>query len=112
MSSKPFTVWNIKAALNNMDPKRYIDLGEMLNLPRKSVAKHEKNWPHDSGRVLTELINEWLDSDPDASWENLREALVKINLSGLVKGIGPNRSHPTDTAEEPKNSLGKSITHT
>ncbi len=44
----------------------------------ESVGKFEQDYPRDSGRILLEIVNEWIYTitDPKPSWQELENVLA------------------------------------
>ena len=51
------------------------------------------NHPTDNNRCCTEMFSEWLQRAPDASWNQLAEALKKVGLNTAAKNVIQGQYH-------------------
>ena len=63
------------------------ELGYELSLDESNLDVIEVNNRHDIGRCCSAMFTLWLEKQPSASWEKLKEALVAVELGKLVNMI-------------------------
>ena len=63
------------------------ELGYKLSLDESDLAVIEVNNRHDIGGCCSAMFILWLQKQPDASWEKLKEALVAVELRQLASII-------------------------
>ena len=51
------------------------------------------NHPTDVNRCCTEMFSKWLQREPDASWNQLAEALKKVGLNAAAKNVIQGQYH-------------------
>jgi hypothetical protein len=61
------------------------DLGLQLDLPESTLKLIDKH--HDSKDHLRMMLSEWLQFDPEASWEKLATALEKIGKNAIAANV-------------------------
>ena len=61
------------------------DLGLQLGLPEPTLKLIDKH--HDSKDHLRMMLSEWLQFDPEASWEKLATALDKIGKKAIAANV-------------------------
>ena len=61
------------------------DLGLQLGLPEPTLKLIDKH--HDSKDHLRMMLSEWLQFDPEASWEKLATALNKIGKNAIAANV-------------------------
>ena len=68
---------------------KWYDIGLELLDSDGAVVLNEigTNYPTDVSKCCTEMFNEWLQRVPDASWNQLAEALKKVGLNTAAKDI-------------------------
>ena len=47
----------------------------------------QKNYPRDVGMCCTKMLQLWLERQPDASWEQLLQALKEVEMNDLASSI-------------------------
>ena len=47
----------------------------------------QKNYPRDVGMCCTKMLQLWLERQPDASWEQLLQALKEVKMNDLASSI-------------------------
>ena len=62
-------------------------LGTQLNVPRSTLRTIEQNYPRDSERCKSEMVDAWLQHDSDASWGKLADALSTLGYRVLSKQL-------------------------
>ena len=82
---------NIYAVLKeDLNPKKYSDLGLAFGLKLVDIHKIEKEFPNQSNRHLQEIIQTWIDqctqSSP-ASWNTLAQKLGSIYEYALASKV-------------------------
>ena len=60
-------------------------LGLQLDLPESTLKLIDKH--HDSKDHLRMMLSEWLQFDPEASWEKLATALNKIGKNAIAVNV-------------------------
>ena len=67
----------------------WYDIGLELLCSDDVVVLNEikKNYPTDVNKCCTEMFNKWLQRVPDASWNQLAEALKKVGLNTAAKNV-------------------------
>ena len=63
----------------------YHDLGLQLDLPESTLKLIDKH--HDSKDHLRMMLSEWLQFDPEASWEKLATALSRIGKNAIAASV-------------------------
>ena len=71
-----FTVKNVFNITK--DVVDWFGLGTQLDVKHSRLKKIRREIDTDDGR-RNEMINYWLNTDPEASWEKLSEALVRVD---------------------------------
>ena len=68
---------------------KWYDLGIELLEPEDIHALDEiqKNYPRDVGMCCTKMLQLWLDKQPEASWEQLLQALKEVEMNDLASNI-------------------------
>ena len=68
---------------------KWHDIGLELLVGYNAVVLNQirTNYPTDVNKCCTEMFNEWLQRVPDASWNQLAEALKKVGLNTATKDI-------------------------
>jgi hypothetical protein len=61
------------------------DLGLQLDLPESTLKLIDKH--HDSKDHLRMMLSEWLQFDPEASWEKLATALERIGKNAIAADV-------------------------
>ena len=70
---------------------KWEELGvELLDEEQLSKLRHIAKDEHEVEDCCTKLFNYWLDTDPDASWNKLLEALKNIKQNYLAEKIERN----------------------
>ena len=67
------------------DLVEYHALGLQLDLPESTLKLIDKH--HDSKDHLRMMLSEWLQFDPEASWEKLATALSKIGKNAIAANV-------------------------
>ena len=62
-----------------------IELLEPEDLP--ALDEIQKNYPRDVGMCCTKMLQLWLERQPDATWEQLIQALKEVEMNELAKNI-------------------------
>ena len=66
----------------------WYDIGlELLDSDTATLDLIKKNNPMDANECCTQMFKEWLKRNPDASWDQLINALSVIGLDTAVKNI-------------------------
>ncbi len=86
-AGKELSALNIKTALNNLSPNKYLDLAMALGLDKKDYEVYEYDYTRDSNRVLTEIVDCWKKQTPKGSWEDLKRALEEIDEQTIASQI-------------------------
>ena len=63
-----------------------IELLDAEDLPH-ALDEIQKNYPRDVGMCCTKMLQLWLERQPDASWEQLLQALKEIKMNDLASTI-------------------------
>ena len=63
----------------------YHDLGLQLDLPESTLKLIDKH--HDSKDHLRMMLSEWLQFDPEASWEKLATALSRMGKNAIAASV-------------------------
>ena len=63
----------------------YHDLGLQLDLPESTLKLIDKH--HDSKDHLRMMLSEWLQFEPEASWEKLATALSRIGKNAIAASV-------------------------
>ena len=73
-------------------------LGEMLGIPHATIEtlKHDSN---NSIEFFSDVVNYWLQNDPDKSWSKLADVLKVCDYKVMADHIGKNYVTST-TAEQ------------
>ena len=67
---------------------KWYDIGlELLDSDTATLDLIKKNNPMDADECCTEMFKKWLESNSDASWDQLIDALCVIGLDAAVKNI-------------------------
>ena len=68
---------------------KWYDLGiELLEVEDlHALDEIHKNYPRDVGMCCTKMLQLWLERQPDASWEQLLQALKKVEMNELASTI-------------------------
>ena len=68
---------------------KWYDIGVELLCSDDAVVLNviRTNCPTDVTKCCTEMFNEWLQRVPDASWNQLAEALKKVGLNTAAKNV-------------------------
>jgi hypothetical protein len=53
-------------------------LGIQLDVPRHILKNFDRDYPHDSSRKLSEVLQYWINNEPEPSWEKILQALQRI----------------------------------
>ena len=70
---------------------KWYQLGVQLNVKTSRLDVIRANHPNDVDGAKMELVTEWLNNDPDKSWDKLASALRqigRINLSDKISAYG------------------------
>ena len=70
---------------------KWYELGVQLDLEKSRLDIIKANHPNDVVEAKLELVSEWLNNDPDKSWDKLASALRQIghiNLSDKICAYG------------------------
>ena len=70
---------------------QWYQLGVQLDLEKSRLEIIKANHPNDVVAAKLELVSEWLNNDPDKSWDKLASALRQIghiNLSDKISAYG------------------------
>jgi hypothetical protein len=75
-----FELKNILTVLDDVSPGKYMRLAINLGVKTQDVEKFECNHSKNSGRVLIDIVNQWMSSvtDPKPSWLSLSEARSRL----------------------------------
>ena len=72
---------------NGLTTKWY-DIGlELLDSDTATLDVIRENYPMDNDKCCTEMFKKWLESKPDASWDQLINVLSAIGLGTAVNNI-------------------------
>ena len=95
----------------------YHDLGLQLDLSESTLKLIDKH--HDSKDHLRMMLSEWLQFDPEASWEKLATALSKIGKNAIaanvrrefviVSGPRPPAQSPEQEAKKRMHSIPQTV---
>ena len=67
---------------------KWYDIGlELLDSDTATLDVIKKNNPADTDECCTEMFKKWIESKPDASWDQLINALSTIGLDTAAKNI-------------------------
>ena len=91
-------------------------LGLQLDLPESTLKLIDKH--HDSKDHLRMMLSEWLQFDPEASWEKLATALSKIGKNAIAANVrrefvivsGPPAQSPEQEAKKRMHSISTNRT--
>ena len=73
------------------DVIKWYKLGVQLDFKKSRLDIIKANHPNDVEGAKLELVSEWLNNDPDKSWDKLASALRqigRINLSDKISAYG------------------------
>ena len=70
-------------------------LGRNLKIVDNLLNIIEKNHPHDSETCCSDMLNQWLDLTPNASWKLLNRAIKKTQ-DELNEAVNKNNSKPVN----------------
>lgn len=62
-------------------------LGVHLGLPHSRLTAIRENHPHNVDQQKSEILNSWLEADPDKSWDKLVTVLGKMDKGAIAKKI-------------------------
>lgn len=81
------TRFDVKHLLNiTEDVVDWFGLGTQLEVKHSRLKKIQREIDTEDGRRC-EMINYWLNTDPEASWEKLSEALIRVDHHALADKI-------------------------
>ena len=87
------TRFDVKHLLNiTEDVVDWFGLGTQLEVKHSRLKKIRREIDTEDGRRC-EMINYWLNTDPEASWEKLSEALVRVDHHALADKINKRFYH-------------------
>ena len=84
-----FTVKDLteKNILNATKDAKWYELGIQLDFKASHLDVIAENHPHNAERAKIRLISEWLQNDPEASWDKLAAALRLMGHQNLSDAI-------------------------
>ena len=62
---------------------KWRELGRHLNIPKHLMENIEHDHPHDCETCCSKMFSEWLNINPDASWEDIINAVDDISFYGM-----------------------------
>jgi len=65
----------------------WFDLGLQLNIPEDNLNIIKQNNPNDTKACRREMFSAWLESDPDASYRQLVNALHTMGYHNIAKQL-------------------------
>ena len=92
------TLWTLLQHLDKVHDK-WFEIGVALGLPPKNLRKIRGNSHGRQQRWMAEMIQQWLESNHDASWKQVVSALEKVNLFDLARNI--DRQYMYSMRDEP-----------
>ena len=84
VTAKDLTEKNI---LNATKDVKWYELGIQLDFKSSHLDVIAENHPHNAERAKIRLISEWLQNDPQASWDKLAAALRQMGRQNLSDAI-------------------------
>ena len=62
-------------------------LGVLLGLSPSKLAALQENNPRNNDQQKSDMLNTWLDNDPEKSWNKLVRVLVEMDKGAIAKKI-------------------------
>ena len=59
---------------------RWPQFGLVLGIEKEIIEKTAQQFGGDEQRALRHIVTNWLDNDPDASWEKLAKAVMRMPM--------------------------------